>query len=1032
LFLFLVYLDFDWVEGRMMVRLGLLILEVLCCASFVICLSPDEQADVLAEIFVSLGYTKNATILNASNVCGSFPGIIVRCGPDQNISVLNLTGISLKGTLPCCVCKLTHLTLFSLRTNFITGTIPPEYSNLSSLAYFDIAENNISGTIPASLSSLKQLHVMYLNRNNLSGSISSSFYNLALIENFDVSDNKLCGTLPPELGNWTNVLQFSVDTNQLQGSLPATYQSFAKATFFNVGSNLLTGSLPPEYFKMAAMIKFRAENNTFTGTLPANFSAWKNLTSFTVASNQISGTLPPGYRNWTIIQDFRTQNNQINGTLPPEYGDWKLIEHFSVRNNNHTGTLPDIYAVWRSIEYFNVANNRITGTLPSLYSSWGMSIVRILTSYNSLIGSIPPSWPNEMKALHTLSASNNSLSGTFPKFRQALRILTVGHNNFSGTLPDTLTALILLDAQNNNLLDGPIPRSNGPLYGVSACNTQLCTNSSYPVPFIFWCFPVEVSVSQLDDLDPDSPSDVSAVYLFLSNYRDSLSTCSETPVTPESPGPQNVINTTTNEGTNVPVAVAAVVMTGAVIFSAISGVDASDAQMLASILGSPCTCRDGLQSASSSTLTTLLSLSFFAPLGAQWSVVGNVVLCVTFIAAHAIAVKTFPESVATDDGDAAQTSSSLSPSQLPISSNHPPELKWWRRKRHDNGRDLGKLSRLRFPNLSIVVVFLLVPGIARGISDVSQNIDDENDIGSFGIVAIVVGAASVFYAAWCMEKIVYRHINKELEGEADFHKQKAKRSARAFRYSLYQQISKVFAPVPRRVSLIALPRGSWVPEVARKSYGGLVSNFVERWRRAWLVLPFCNVALQFLSGIKKQCDVTQGLTLCLLMGTCVFFAAVRPHRALLSSYLACISIALTFVVALLALLCRLDPDNIDSSAVSNVGGVVSFFIMLCKAYNIALPFVETWLLQKNEVITYLAAAIATDRHQQLLENTDVGQAAISPRSLQKRSPSRLGHAINAHNKSQYREIILQELIELVCSAHQPPKRISRLSRVKRK
>ncbi|CUE65383.1 transmembrane protein, putative [Bodo saltans] len=134
----------------------------------------------------------------------------------------------------------------------------------------------------------------------------------------------------------------------------------------------------------------------------------------------------------------------------------------------------------------------------------------------------------------------------------------------------------------------------------------------------------------------------------------------------------------------------------------------------------------------------------------------------------------------------------------------------------------------------------------------------------------------------------------------------------------------------------------WQPLNAKSSYGGIVSPYVEQWRRAWIVLPAANIVVQILNGIDANggstCDALQGLTLCVLACVCAFIAYARPHRALLASYLVCASLVLTMVTALLGLLCR--HGAVSPDAVSGFGVFASVAMFVFKLYHVLMFFVE--------------------------------------------------------------------------------------------
>ncbi|CUG59786.1 GP46-like surface antigen, putative [Bodo saltans] len=609
-------------------------------------------------------------------------------------------------------------------------------------------------------------------------------------------------------------------------------------------------------------------------------------------------------------------------------------------------------------------------------------------------------------------------------------------------LPTLRVPKLFLDAQNNTLLSGPVP------FGiVSACGTQLRKQPiQFPPLLTTVCFPPHSS-GLVDDIDNTNLSDLTQVISLMAPYVFTLQDCCSTtslpsaPVTPPATSEEPVNSLAPGVSSSTKDAAAAIV-TVTVIMSAISAIDASDAQMLAAVLSSPCTCQNGALSTTTSTSsTTMLGLSIFSPLGSEWSVVGNVLLCLTLMAIHGLCVMAMPKPKMNAQSDVSS-----------IETPRPSRLTWWRNTPHYS-ETLDQISRLRFPNVSVAMVLLLAPGVVRGVANTSQNFanasEEKNDSSvRLRIVAIVVGIVFLACTMLCLELIVYQHIDDEMVNLEDRtlpsssaamrRKRGMTHHQRRFYYAPYQQIVKVFAPVPRLVALIALPRGYWGPDAARNSYGGLVSKFIERWRRVWVVLPISNLIVQILSEIEDQCSVTQSLTLCILLATCIFFFTAVPHRAQLSSYLTCLSTGLTFVVAVFALACRLEPNDVSMNDVSSVGVFASLVAMLCQVYNIALPFVEQWLLRRNGAIP-LPLLTDTQSSNSSFQHT-MKEVSTTKTSLPMKSartlihhhlaePQRVEEEVSMRqNQRQQRQrlLALRELIELVCSTSQEPASLSQL------
>jgi hypothetical protein len=451
------------------------------------------------------------------------------------------------------------------------------------------------------------------------------------------------------------------------------------------------------------------------------------------------------------------------------------------------------------------------------------------------------------------------------------------------------------------------------------CGTEVCVSS--PSLLFFFCYPSAI-LQQLPE--------VSAIVVLQlgsdKRYQVSPPVCPVTPPTASIPLPvdtdqpsSDVLLPTSATGSGA----AAAVLTAVVGAAAIVGVDAADAQMLVSILASPCVCR----TAASSSQAPLLILSPLAHLGPSWSVIGSVLTCVALTGLHGLGVAV----LLSQHKQPSQQRGRCRGAQMHCTT----LLGRWLAERHRR-RDIAAM--LRFPNVSIIVLMFLLPGVARSSVQVASALDSSNLDTGVDITAIVTGCLFCCAGVALVELMVYRHICVELA-----RKRGGGRSA--IQFAMYHHVHKLFAPIPRAVAVVALPVGSWEPRRSRISFGGVVSGFRGEWHHTWRILLATNVFVQILSGIGNACDAVQGLTLGALVIACSVIAATRPHRALLASLFVCCSFLLSICSVVLGMLCR--HGQVDSDALNSFGVFASFMLAVFKCYNVGMPFVERWLVQRN-------------------------------------------------------------------------------------
>ncbi|KAF9621331.1 hypothetical protein IFM89_019417 [Coptis chinensis] len=115
---------------------------------------------------------------------------------DGKVIMLDLSGLSLGGTLSPELGKLSHLKSLILYKNHFTGVIPKEFGNLTMLEILDLSSNNLSGMIPAEIGQILSLKRLLLCNNKFHGSIPLELGNLNMLSEIQFDQN----------------LTFSVDT----------------------------------------------------------------------------------------------------------------------------------------------------------------------------------------------------------------------------------------------------------------------------------------------------------------------------------------------------------------------------------------------------------------------------------------------------------------------------------------------------------------------------------------------------------------------------------------------------------------------------------------------------------------------------------------------------------------------------------------------------------------------------------------------------------------------------------------------------
>eukprot|EP01018_Ginkgo_biloba_P005478 Gb_41216 [translate_table: standard] len=107
-----------------------------------------SRVNVLLDFAQDVGYPYFlASDWQGNNPCSGW--LYVTCDGQGNITVLNLAGLKLIGTISPALSNLTSLTTLLLSNNGLTGSIPTELTTLPNLEKLDVSNNKLSGKIPA-------------------------------------------------------------------------------------------------------------------------------------------------------------------------------------------------------------------------------------------------------------------------------------------------------------------------------------------------------------------------------------------------------------------------------------------------------------------------------------------------------------------------------------------------------------------------------------------------------------------------------------------------------------------------------------------------------------------------------------------------------------------------------------------------------------------------------------------------------------------------------------------------------------------
>ncbi|XP_021287625.1 MDIS1-interacting receptor like kinase 1-like isoform X2 [Herrania umbratica] len=286
--------------------------------------SPTTTTDQLALLALKAHVTHDPQNLlatnwtNATSVCN---WIGVTCGSNhQRVTTLDLSNMSLVGTVPPHLANLSFLSQLNIRFNHFHGSLPMELANLSSLKYINFGYNNFQGEIPSWFASFTQLQSLFLYHNNFSGVIPSSLGSLLNLEKLMLYDNDLEGHIPTAIKNLSNLKWLYLDNNKLSGQLPSTlFDHLPKLQHLVLEVNLLFGRIPTSLFKC------------------------QELQVLSLSVNALEGSVPQEIGNLTKLSELYLYSNNLTGEIPSIIGSLPFLEYLDLSDNNLTGNQFDTF-----------------------------------------------------------------------------------------------------------------------------------------------------------------------------------------------------------------------------------------------------------------------------------------------------------------------------------------------------------------------------------------------------------------------------------------------------------------------------------------------------------------------------------------------------------------------------------------------------------------------------------------------------------------------------------------------------------------
>ncbi|XP_062083784.1 leucine-rich repeat receptor-like serine/threonine-protein kinase BAM3 [Humulus lupulus] len=459
------------------------------------CLASSSSSSLLSDFHVLVklkrGFEFSEPALNSwnpsrpSSVCSSWAGI--RCSKGRVVS-LDLTDLSLSGSVSPLISRLNQLTDLSLSGNNFSGSIEItsvtklrflnisnnqfsgsldwNYSTISNLEVFDAYNNNFTDVLPLGILSLKKLKYLDLAGNYFFGKIPESYGELAELEYLSLAGNDLNGKIPGELGNLTNLKEIYLGYyNVFEGGIPAELGKLVSLVHMDLSNSELDGPIPPELGNLKALDTLYLHANVLSGSIPRQLGNLTNLINLDLSNNALTGEIPFEFVNLTQLKLFNLMINRLHGSIPDFVAELPYLETLALWMNNFTGVIPQKLGQNGKLQILDLSTNKLTGTIPpNLCSSNQLRILILLKNF--LFGPIPDGL-GTCSSLIRVRLGQNYLNGSIPNgflYLPLLNLAELQENNLSGSLSENVNSSsnpVKLSQLNlsKNLLSGPLPSS---------------------------------------------------------------------------------------------------------------------------------------------------------------------------------------------------------------------------------------------------------------------------------------------------------------------------------------------------------------------------------------------------------------------------------------------------------------------------------------------------------------------------------------------------------------------------------------------
>ena len=305
---------------------------------------------------------------------------------DDRVTSINLSNMSLSGTLSPLLGTLSKLKHLNLSNNDFTGPIPVLPTALETL---DLSSNALDLELPVSLGNLSSLTLLNVANNRISGSILPSLNSLQLLSTLNMSGNNLTGDIPG-LNSCTKLAVVDLSGNALQGSL-SPFEGLDNLTTLHLQNNQLSGGFGV-LLELSHLQDLDLSNNSLYGSI-AMMMSMSNVQRLDLSGNRFTGSLPETMSNLSLLQVLNVSGNGLSGGFPRALASLNFLTIFNASHNDLNGSLPSLAGI-QSLRVFDASFNNLTGLIPNDFVNF-TTLIYLNVSYNNLSGAVPSFLPHD-------------------------------------------------------------------------------------------------------------------------------------------------------------------------------------------------------------------------------------------------------------------------------------------------------------------------------------------------------------------------------------------------------------------------------------------------------------------------------------------------------------------------------------------------------------------------------------------------------------------------------------------------------------